>query len=110
MSLLRTTRGGKTVDIALANGGVLVGTAPGCQIVVADPAAAPKHCRIASSPQGFVVTDLGGGTVVNGAKVKEHVLRHGDVLQIGAEKFVFNETPAAAPAKAPEPVAAAKGG
>jgi hypothetical protein len=95
MSLLRTTRGG--VDLP-GERGALVGL-PRCQIVVADPAAAPKHCRIASTPQGFVVTDLSGATVVNGAKVKEHVLRDGDVLQIGAEKFVFND-------KKPEPVAA----
>jgi hypothetical protein len=95
MSLLRTTRGGKTVDYSLSNGGVLLGTAPACQIVVADPAAAPKHCRIARSPQGFVVTDLSGtgGTLVNGSKVKEHVLKSGDVLQIGAEKFVFADQP-----------------
>ena len=91
MSLLRTTRGGKTIDIALAAGGALVGTAPGCQIVVADPGAAPKHCRIVGGPQGFVVTDLAGATIVNGAKIKEHLLKNGDVLQIGAEKFTFTE-------------------
>jgi FHA domain-containing protein len=118
MSLLRTTRGGKSVDFALSNGGALLGAAPGCQIVVADPAAAPKHTKIVRSPQGFVLTDLsGGGTVVNGAKVKEHVLKHGDVVQIGSEKFTFTEKAAtpAAPAKpastgsapAPKSVAAA---
>ncbi len=114
MSLLRTTRGGKPVTFELSNGGALVGTAPGCQIVVADPAAAPKHCKIVRTPQGFVVTDLSGGTVVNGTKVKEHVLRDGDILQVGAEKFVFAEKKAApapaapskasgAPAPAPAP-------
>ena len=110
MSLLRTTRGGKSVDFALANGGALLGTAPGCQIIVSDPAAAPKHCRITSSPQGFVVTDLSGGTVVNGAKVKEHVLKAGDVLQIGSEKFVFTEPEAVAAVKGSEAPAAAAGG
>src|SRR5688572_3024267 len=110
MTLLRTTRGGKAVEFALANGGVLLGTAPGCQIVVADPAVAPKHCKIVRSPQGFVVTDLsgGGGTIVNGARVKEHVLKHGDVLQVGSEKFTFaekKEEPVAAAAKAPAPAA-----
>ncbi|HEU4339124.1 MAG TPA: FHA domain-containing protein [Planctomycetota bacterium] len=109
MSLLRTTRGGKSVEIALANGGALIGTSPGCTIVVADPAAAPKHCRITRSSQGFVVTDLSGGTVVNGAKVKEHALKDGDVLQIGSEKFVFAEPEAVAAAKGSEPSAAVGG-
>ena len=101
MSLLKTVRGGKSVEFSL-NGGVLMGTAPGCQIVVADPAAAPKHCRIARDPRGYVLTDLSGGTLVNGAKVKEHVLKSGDVIQIGSEKFTFAE-------KAAVPVAAAAG-
>ena len=104
MSLLRTTRGGKTVDYALTNGGALLGTAPGCQIVVADPGVAPKHCRIARSPQGgYVVTDLSGGagTVVNGNKIKDHVLKDGDVLQVGAEKFVYTDKDQAPAAAAP---------
>ena len=106
MSLLRTTRGGKSVDFAISNGGALLGAAPGCQIVVADPAAAPKHTKIVKSAQGFVLTDLsGGGTVVNGTKVKEHVLKHGDVVQIGSEKFTFTEK-AAAPAAASKPAGA----
>src|SRR5262245_61474658 len=100
MSLLRTTRGGKQVDLAL-NGGAVLGAAPGCQIIVSDPAAAPKQCKIVKSPKGYVLTDLtSAGTLVNGAKVREHVLRAGDVVQVGAEKFVFAD-------KAPEPVAAA---
>jgi len=111
MSLLRTTRGGKPVDFTLANGGSLVGTAPGCQIVVADPAVAPKHCKIVRSPQGFVVTDLSGGagTIVNGAKVKDHLLRDGDVLQVGAEKFVFADKDAPV-APAPKDSAGAPAG
>jgi hypothetical protein len=110
MSLLKSTRGGKSVDYPL-NGGVLLGTAPGCQIVVADPGAAPKHCKIARSPQGFVVTDLsgGGGTVINGNKIKEHVLRDGDVLQIGSEKFVFADKQPE-PAKSPAPQTPPAGG
>ena len=107
MISLRTTRSGKPVDYALTNGGVILGSSPGCQIVVADPGAAPKHAKVAKSPKGYVVSDLtgGGGTVVNGAKVKDHVLKHGDVIQIGAEKFVFTDK-SAAPAPAAKPAAA----
>jgi hypothetical protein len=107
MSLLRTTRGGKQVDLAL-NGGAVLGAAPGCQIIVSDPAAAPKQCKIVKSPKGYVLIDLtSAGTVVNGAKVREHVLRAGDVVQVGSEKFVFTEkAPSTGPGQAPEPVAA----
>jgi len=101
MSVLRATRGGKSVEYPLTNGGVTVGTARECQIVVADPAGAPKHCQIVKGPTGFVVIDRSGapGTFVNGKKVQDHLLKQGDVIQIGAEKFIFvesNPAPAAA--------------
>jgi pSer/pThr/pTyr-binding forkhead associated (FHA) protein len=93
MSVLRATRGGKSVEYPLTNGGVTVGTARECQIVVADPAGAPKHCQIVKSPTGFVVIDRSGspGTFVNGKKIQDHLLKQGDVIQIGAEKFVYAE-------------------
>jgi len=87
-------RGGKSVEYPLTNGGVTVGTARECQIVVADPAGAPKHCQIVKGPTGFVVIDRSGspGTFVNGKKVQDHLLKQGDVIQIGAEKFIYVES------------------
>ena len=91
MSALRATRGGKTVEFQLTNGGVTVGTAKECQIVVADPAGAPRHCQIVKSPKGFVVIDRSGnpGTFVNGKKIQDHLLKEGDILlELDGQKVV----------------------
>ena len=104
MSVLRTTRAGKSFDFQLTNGAVNLGTGPGSQITLIDPAAAPRHCQVQKSDKGYVVRDTSGtpGTLVNGKKIQEQLLREGDVIQIGSEKFVFSERDAApaAPAKA----------
>jgi hypothetical protein len=109
MSVLRTTRGGKTVEVLLTNGTVTVGTGPGCQITLVDPAAAPRHCQIVKSDKGYVVRDTSGatGTLVNGKKIQEHPLSEGDVLQIGSEKFVYSEREAAPAPAASGPAKAA---
>lgn len=50
-----------------------------------------KHAKIAPTPRGFVISDLGSreGTRVNAEKVTEHVLKNEDVIQIGVARFVF---------------------
>lgn len=71
--------------------GVVIGRAPGCGIVVADPVVSREHCRVWSDAQGRVVlSDLGSlnGTIVNGQRVSEVVLVEGDKVQVGT-KAVF---------------------
>ena len=50
------------------------------------------------SAHGFSVRDLGaaGGVRVNGARVAEFLLVHGDVLSIGAREFRFETEPPSA--------------
>jgi serine/threonine protein kinase len=50
-----------------------------------DPRVSRSHCQILLEGEQAVVIDNGGsgGTLVNGASVKRHVLKLGDVLQIG---------------------------
>jgi diguanylate cyclase (GGDEF)-like protein len=44
-----------------------------------------RHARVEQAPNGYRLTDLGStnGTYVNGMRVKEHMLRDGDRIQIG---------------------------
>jgi hypothetical protein len=62
-----------------------------CTVTLADPRASRRHAEIQATADGFVVTDLDSmnGTLVNGVPVKEHVLRDGDQVAIGATVMRF---------------------
>lgn len=60
---------------------------------IGGPGVDSKHAQITVSMGGFTLVDLGSkhGTRVNAEKVRERQLRHEDVIQIGAARFVFRE-------------------
>lgn len=60
---------------------------------VAGPGVEAKHAQISVSMAGFTLVDCGSkhGTRVNAEKIRERLLRHEDVIQIGAARFVFRE-------------------
>src|SRR5262245_57728923 len=62
-----------------------------CTVTLAGPRASRNHAEIRATGEGFLVVDLGSmnGTVVNGIPVKEHVLRDGDEIAVGATKMRF---------------------
>lgn len=49
------------------------------------------HARIAEEPAGYVLYDMGStnGTFANGARITQHTLSGGDMVQIGSTKFRF---------------------
>ena len=71
-------------EVALT-GKVTVGRHPGSRLVVDDPQASRHHATIRPMEGGHIVVDLAStnGTKVGGKLVTEHVLRHGDEIQIG---------------------------
>ncbi|HEY8009502.1 MAG TPA: FHA domain-containing protein [Rudaea sp.] len=62
-------------------------------IRIGGPGVDSKHAQIAVNMGGFTIVDLSSkhGTRVNGEKVRERQLRHEDVIQVGAARFVFRE-------------------
>ncbi|MBX7131878.1 MAG: FHA domain-containing protein [Fimbriimonadaceae bacterium] len=54
-----------------------------------DTMASRRHAALTPGPAGLVVSDLNStnGTLVNGQKVKSHVLKTGDTLQVGSTTF-----------------------
>ena len=66
--------------------GFTVGSARGCDLLVPDPRIAPHHAQFVMDPAGGygVVDRSGAGVMVNGARVTEARLQHGNVVQIGA--------------------------
>lgn len=60
---------------------------------IGGPGVDAKHAQITVSMGGFTLVDLGSkhGTRVNAEKVRERQLRHEDVIQIGAARYIFRE-------------------
>lgn len=67
-------------------GGLTLGRAPECDLVLTDPNVSRRHCGIAVTAAGIVVTDLRSrhGTLLNGLPVTHAVLKEGDWLQLGS--------------------------
>ena len=72
--------------VTLGNDGV-------AEIQVGGPGVEPKHAEININAKGYTLIDLGSklGTLVNAEPVQERLLRHEDVIQIGAARYVFRE-------------------
>jgi len=76
----------------------LVGRSREADIIVKDKLASRNHCKIvAAAGDEWTVADLGSsnGTHVNRQRVTTHVLRDGDVVQIGRAALEFRHTAAA---------------
>lgn len=76
----------------LAEGETTLGREPTNSLVVLDPSVSRHHCQLRSEPGGrFQIIDMDSrnGTVVNGTRIKEHWLQHGDQISIGDSIFLF---------------------
>lgn len=76
---------------ALESARVTIGRRPENDIVLQDPHVSRAHARVRYKMGRYILTDLESkaGTIVNGKAVKEHVLRSGDVIRIGDNRFAF---------------------
>src|SRR5262245_7447696 len=66
-------------------GTIVVGRDPSCQLNDLDPLLSRRHAEFIPTGKGVTVRDLKSrnGILVNGAKVPEHALKPGDVIQLG---------------------------
>jgi serine/threonine protein kinase len=71
--------------------GFLMGRHQDTAYTLKDPRASRQHCEICNENGVVKVIDRGGsgGTLVNGAKIAEQVLTHGDTLQVGETMLKF---------------------
>jgi hypothetical protein len=72
---------------------VTLGNDGAAEIQVGGPGVEPKHAEININAKGYMLVDLGSklGTLVNAEPIQERLLRHEDVIQIGAARYVFRE-------------------
>lgn len=70
---------------------MVIGRTPGCDWKLLDASASRKHCEIVVGDGGVLLRDLGSGngTKVNGQKITEHKLEHGDEIAIGKTVIRF---------------------
>ena len=73
------------------NEAMLVGNSSETQLRLQDPTVSRKHCLIEKCNEWWVLKDLGSanGVYVNGDKIVEKRLNHGDVIQTGVSMLVF---------------------
>jgi ABC transport system ATP-binding/permease protein len=72
-------------------GATLIGSAPDNDIIIHDVLVSGHHAFLVLTQQGVQITDAHStnGTYVNGQRVKEAILRNGDVVTIGNSDMVF---------------------
>jgi DNA-binding NtrC family response regulator len=75
-----------------ADGVIVIGRVPGCDVVIADSAVSRQHARLELQGGRATVVDLGSqnGTLVNNQRVDRRDLIGGDVLTIGTAVLVFH--------------------
>lgn len=85
-------------EFPLERAQLLIGRKPQCDIQIDDITVSGKHAAVTvgknaymDSVQDIYIEDLDStnGTQVNGQRIKKHMLRHGDVVQIGRHEFKF---------------------
>ena len=77
---------------ALEDEEIAVGSGADCQVQISGMFVAKVHARILPAEKGqYKLIHLGGlaGTRVNGERVSEHLLKHGDEIEIGGKKILF---------------------
>ena len=79
---------GATYDLGTVTS---IGRTPDNNIQVEMPEVSRRHARISMTEYGYVIADLkaGNGTYVNGERITEKRLTHGDRVWIGSTCFVF---------------------
>ncbi len=70
---------------------MVIGRTPGVDLQLSDQSVSRRHVELIYGDEGVVMKDLGSGngTRVNGTKVAEKKLEHGDEIHIGKTKIRF---------------------
>jgi pSer/pThr/pTyr-binding forkhead associated (FHA) protein len=85
---------GQTEHELLIVGTVSIGRDPACNIHHLDPLLSRRHAEFTWSKQHVTIRDLDSrnGILVNGLKVREQILKSGDIVQAGGLQLRFQET------------------
>jgi transcriptional regulator with GAF, ATPase, and Fis domain len=90
---LKITKGpDKGLQIKIQGNGVVVGSAPECDLVVTDPAVSRRHFELVPVERGFLLRDLGSknGTGIGNIAIKEAILTGQAEIIIGQSRIRFS--------------------
>ncbi len=90
----------------LTSGKCVIGSAPDCDIVIADPTVSRRHLELELAPEGVLVRDLGSrnGTFYLGQRVEGMVLAPGSRISVGRPSVLIGADTEGLDAKIPFPV------
>jgi len=82
-------------EVSLKLGETTVGRKPVCDIVLDDVAVSGQHALVKTVGVKSTIQDLGSknGTFVEGERVTQHPLRHGDTINIGGHALIYRDDP-----------------
>jgi len=104
------TKGNKVIQqITLADVPMVIGRRPDTDIPIADPAVSGVHAKVQLIGDNYLIQDLNStnGVHIGGRKIRQQVLKDGDVVVIGEHVLKFVQEGETAPADAkPAPPAA----
>ncbi|MFC3174578.1 type VI secretion system-associated FHA domain protein [Novosphingobium bradum] len=89
------------IEIARETGDIVIGRAPGSDILLANPMVSRRHCVVSGGPGGWQVADTSAsGTLLNGRRIAgSQPLRDGDVITV-ADTDLTVALPTSVPATA----------
>jgi len=87
--LIAVSGGASGTEFELGGPRTVIGRGPGADLAVENPTMSRQHAAVEYAGNGFRVVDLGStnGIHVNGEPVQVADLRHGDLLEVGAQVF-----------------------
>lgn len=108
---IRVTGPYDRANVALLDRPLVFGRDPRCDVVLEDPAVAPRHAVVQRTPRGVEVMDLGppGGLLLDGTPVRKGIVGPGRAVRIGASTLTFDVRDELARAGAPPPAVHAPG-
>ena len=94
MARISIIHNGRTTKvIELDTGAVTLGRAQDNQVQITDTTISSHHAQIVTYFNASYVEDMGStnGTFVNGRRIKMHILKPGDIIQIGQHSIKVEE-------------------
>jgi CRP-like cAMP-binding protein len=87
--LIQENEGVRSAVLPLCRAVLLVGRDPDSNLYLDDTGVSKNHASIFFTDDSYVLRDNGStnGSIVNGVKVGEHKLAHGDLIQFGPYRF-----------------------
>ncbi len=72
---------------------VVLGRAEHCDIILSDASVSSEHARLNHDAAGWRVANLlsTNGTFINGVKISNGVIHHGDRLRLGRVEFILHD-------------------